>query len=39
VRGMRLVGLVRRQRLATKAAPAVVSSHRNHKTLQTHDID
>jgi SAM-dependent methyltransferase len=39
VRGMRLVGLVRRQRLATKAAPAVVSSHRNHKILQTHDID
>ena len=39
VRGMRLVGLVRRQRLAAKSAPAVVSSHRHHKIPQTHDID
>jgi len=39
VRGMRLVGLVRRQRVAAKAAPAVVSSHRNQRTLETHDID
>lgn len=39
VRGMRLVGLVRRQRTQAKAAPAVVSSHRSNKNLQTHDID
>ncbi|MBC7994806.1 MAG: methyltransferase domain-containing protein [Rhizobacter sp.] len=38
VRGMRLVGLVRRQRLTAKAAPAVASRSSN-KTLQTHDID
>jgi hypothetical protein len=30
VRGMRLVGLARRQRAAPKAAPAVASSHRPH---------
>jgi SAM-dependent methyltransferase len=34
VRGMRLVGLVRRQRLPAKAAPAVVRSHRHHTTSQ-----
>lgn len=39
VRGMRMVGLVRRQRIAAKPAPAVVSIHRNHTTSQTHDID
>ncbi len=40
VRGMRLVGLVKGQRLVTKAAPAVVSSHRHHTTTQTeHDFD
>jgi SAM-dependent methyltransferase len=32
VRGMRLVGLVRRQRVAAKAAPAVARSHRHHST-------
>jgi hypothetical protein len=32
VRGMRLVGLVRRQRKVAKAAPAVVRSHRHHTT-------
>ncbi|MBX3619990.1 MAG: methyltransferase domain-containing protein [Rhizobacter sp.] len=35
VRGMRLVGLVRRQRLPAKAAPAVISSSSKHH----HDID
>jgi hypothetical protein len=39
VRGMRLVGLVRRQHVPVKAAPAVVSSHRNQRTLESHDID
>ncbi|MGY4828813.1 class I SAM-dependent methyltransferase [Sphaerotilaceae bacterium SBD11-9] len=34
VRGMRLVGLARRQRVAAKAAPAVVRSHRHHTTSQ-----
>ncbi|HEX3139425.1 MAG TPA: methyltransferase domain-containing protein [Rhizobacter sp.] len=39
VRGMRLVGLVRRQRVHAKPAPAVVSSHRYHITSRNHDID
>jgi SAM-dependent methyltransferase len=39
VRGMRLVGLVRQQRMAAKAAPAVVRSHRSHTTSHQHDID
>jgi SAM-dependent methyltransferase len=34
VRGMRLVGLVRRQRVVAKAAPAVVRSHRHHTSSQ-----
>lgn len=37
VRGMRLVGLVRRQRVPAKAAPAVVSSSTS--TTKTHDLD
>lgn len=39
VRGMRLVGLVRRQRVKANSAPAVVSSHRSNNTLHNHDID
>jgi SAM-dependent methyltransferase len=39
VRGMRLVGLVRRPRVKANAAPAVVSSHRSNNTLHKHDID
>jgi SAM-dependent methyltransferase len=38
VRGMRLVGLVKRQRVPAKAAPAVVSSSTTN-TSKTHDID
>lgn len=38
VRGMRLVGLVKRQRLPAKAAPAVVSSSTTNTSRQ-HDID
>ncbi len=38
LRGMRLVGLVRRQRLAAKAAPAV-ASRRSSKTLHEHDFN
>ncbi len=37
VRGMRLVGLVRRQRVTAKAAPAV-ASRRSNKTLREHDL-
>ena len=39
VRGMRLVGLVKRQRVTAKAAPAVVSSHRHHTHSQEHDFN
>ena len=40
VRGMRLVGLVRRQRVGAKAAPAVISNSTTPKTsAQRHDID
>jgi len=39
VRGMRLVGLVRQQRVAAKAAPAVVRSHRTQKLSPHHDPD
>lgn len=38
VRGMRLVGLVRRQRINAKAAPAVANRHSN-KTLHEHDLN
>ena len=39
VRGMRLVGLVRRQRVIAKAAPAVARrSSNSNKTLHEHDI-
>lgn len=38
VRGMRLVGLVKRQRVPAKTAPAVVSSS-TPNTSKTHDID
>ncbi|HET7795270.1 MAG TPA: class I SAM-dependent methyltransferase [Rhizobacter sp.] len=39
VRGMRLIGLARRQRVVAKPAPAVVSSHRHPSTSHTHDFD
>ena len=39
VRGMRLVGLVRPQRMMAKPAAAVASSHRNHRTSHNHDND
>lgn len=39
VRGMRLVGLVRQQRVPAKAAPAVVRSHRSPSTSRQHDLD
>jgi len=37
VRGMRLVGLVRRQRMAVKPAPVVVSAHRGHNSSSSPD--
>jgi SAM-dependent methyltransferase len=39
VRGMRLVGLMRPQRMMAKPAAAVASSHRNHRTSHNHDND
>ena len=39
VRGMRLVGLVREQRLKAKAAPAVVAQHNHHTTIDNRDPD
>jgi SAM-dependent methyltransferase len=37
VRGMRLVGLVREQRVKAKAAPAVVAHHHHHTTIDSKD--
>jgi SAM-dependent methyltransferase len=37
VRGMRLVGLVREQRVKAKAAPAVVAHHNHHTTIDNDD--
>jgi len=39
VRGMRLVGLVREQRVKAKAAPAVVAHHNHHTTIDNRDPD
>lgn len=39
VRGMRLVGLVRKERLKAKAAPAVVAQHHRHHRELTHASD
>ena len=37
VRGMRLVGLVRKERAKTKAAPAVVAQHNHHRAFADED--
>jgi hypothetical protein len=39
VRGMRLVGLVREQRVKAKAAPAVVAHHNHHTTIDNKGND